>query len=183
MLVYYFGHVDGTLEQVAAAITDSGSDLSAWAKVAYRRGEELQTRIHPGPFLPAKEVSIELGAPHARSGSVIIPLSWKATGVEALFPAMDADLVLQPIGPNLVEVVFRGSYEPPLRGFGRILDRAVMHRLAEASAKTFLDQLCSAVETAIASDGKQDPDSGAVTDPAVDGGVAPGLFGPSSQAG
>ena len=153
MLVYYYGHVNGSLSQVADAISRSEGEVSVWARLAYRKGEELRTRIDPGPFMPAKEVEIRLGDPTSRSGSVLIPMDWKATGVGALFPVMSADLVLQPLGPGLVEVVFRGSYHPPFGGFGRLLDRTVMHRLAEASAKSFLDQLCSAVDEALASEG------------------------------
>jgi hypothetical protein len=136
MLVYYFGHVEGTLAEVALLISDSQSDLSAWAELAVRHGEELTTRINPGPFMPAKEVHIEVGRADRRSGSVVIPIKWQATGAEALFPEMDADLVLQPIG---------GSYDPPFGGIGRLLDRALLHRLAEASVKSFVDQLCIAV--------------------------------------
>ena len=96
---------------------------------------------------------------------------------------MSADLVLQPLGAGLVEVVFRGSYEPPLKALGRLLDRAVLHRLAEASAKAFVDQLCAAVEDAIASDGQDDPNGGAASGTAVESGVASSLFSPASQAG
>jgi hypothetical protein len=110
VLVYYFGHVNGTLEQVSTAISAAEGEVSVWARLAYRKGEELRTRIDPGSFIPAKEVEIRLGQPVGRSGSVIIPMDWKATGVEALFPVMSADLVLQPLGPGLVEVIFRGSY-------------------------------------------------------------------------
>jgi hypothetical protein len=145
MLVYYFGHVEGTLAEVALLISDSQSDLSAWAELAVRHGEELTTRINPGPFMPAKEVHIEVGRADRRSGSVVIPIKWQATGAEALFPEMDADLVLQPIGHMNVQVVFRGSYDPPFGGIGRLLDRALLHRLAEASVKSFVDQLCIAV--------------------------------------
>lgn len=182
MLVYYFGHVNGTLEQVSTAITAAEGDVSAWARLAYRKGEELRTRIDPGPFLPAKEVEIVLGQPVGRSGSVIIPMDWRATSVGALFPVMSADLVLQPLGPGLVEVIFRGSYEPPLKGLGRLLDRAVLHRLAEASAKTFLDHLCRAVEDAITSNGQKYPDSGSAAETAVESGVASSLFSTASQA-
>lgn len=182
MLVYYFGHVCGTLEQVSTAISAAEGEVSAWARLAYRKGELLRTRIDPGSFMPAKEVEILLGQPMDRSGSVIIPMDWKATGVGALFPVMSADLVLQPLGPGLVEVIFRGSYQPPLKGLGRLLDRAVLHRVAEASAKAFLDQLCRAIEDAIASDGQEDADGGSAADTAVESGVAPGLFSSASQA-
>jgi hypothetical protein len=181
MLVYYFGHVNGTLEQVSSAISAAEGEVSVWARLAYRKGEELRTRIDPGSFIPAKEVEIFLGRPMGRSGSVIIPMDWKATGVEALFPVMSADLVLQPLGPGLVEVIFRGSYEPPMKGLGRLLDRAVLHRLAEASAKAFLDQLCRAVEDSIASDRQEDTDGGPAPETTVDSGVAPGLFSPAPQ--
>ena len=183
MLVYYYGHVNGTLEEVSAAIGDAEGQVSAWARLAYRKGEELRTRIDAGPFIPAKEVEITLGQPMGRSSSVIIRIDWKATGVDALFPTMSADLVLQPVGPGLVSVVFRGSYHPPLGGFGRILDRTVLHRLAEASAKAFLDQLCRAVEDAIASNGQYDPNGGASPGTAVESGVASSLFSAASQAG
>jgi hypothetical protein len=176
MLVYYFGHVNGTLEQVSTAISAAEGEVSVWARMAYRKGEELRTRIDPGSFIPAKEVEILLGRPMGRSGSVIIPMDWKATGVEALFPVMSADLVLQPLGPGLVEVIFRGSYEPPLKGLGRLLDRAVLHRLAEASAKAFLDQLCRAVEDSIASDGQENPDGGSAPGTSMESGVASGFF-------
>jgi len=181
VLVYYFGHVNGTLEEVSTAISAAEGEVSVWARLAYRKGEELRTRIDPGAFIPAKEVEIFLGRPMGRSGSVIIPMDWKATGVEALFPVMSADLVLQPLGPGLVEVIFRGSYEPPLKGLGRLLDRAVLHRLAEASAKAFLDQLCRAVEDAIVSDRQEHPDGGPASETAVDGGVAPGFLSPAPQ--
>ena len=181
MLVYYFGHVNGTLEQVSKAISAAEGEVSVWARMAYRKGEELRTRIDPGSFIPAKEVEILLGQPMGRSGSVIIPMDWKATGVGALFPVMSADLVLQPLGPGLVEVVFRGSYEPPLKGLGRLLDRAVLHRLAEASAKAFLDQLCRTVEDSIASDGQEDPDGGSAPETTVQSGVASSFFSTAPQ--
>jgi hypothetical protein len=182
MPVYYFGHVNGTLEQVSNAISTAEGDVSVWARLAYRKGEELRTRIDPGSFIPAKEVEIRLGRPMRRSGSVVIPMDWKATGVGALFPVMSADLVLQPLGPDLVEVIFRGTYEPPLKGLGRLLDRAVLHRLAEASAKAFLDQLCQEVEDSIGLNGQEDPDGGSAPGPAVEGGVPSGLFSSAPQA-
>jgi hypothetical protein len=179
VLVYYFGHIKGTLEEVATAISAADGEVSVWARLAYRRGEELRTRIDPGPYLPAKEVEIALGDPVGRSGSILIPMKWKATGVGALFPVMNADLVVQPLGPGLVEVIFRGSYEPPLGGLGRLFDRALLHRLAEASAKLFLDQLCMAVEDSIASKRENDPDGGAAAKSAMERGVASGYLSPA----
>lgn len=182
MLVYYYNHVNGTVEQVANTIVAAEGEVTAWARWAYRKGEELRTCIDPGAFLPAKEIEIVLGRPTGRSGSVIIPMDWKGTGGGALFPVMRGDLVLQPLGHELVQVVFRGSYQPPLGVLGRLLDRAVLHRLAEASAKAFLDQLCRGVDDAIASDREKDPNSGPAARSAVEGRVTASLFSPVAQA-
>lgn len=181
MFVYYYGDVHGTLAEVALLISDSHRAWSAWARLAVRRGEELRARIDPGSFVPAKQVEIEIGRSERRAGSVIIPIKWRATGVGAIFPVMNADIVLQPIGHTDVQVVFRGSYDPPLGGFGRLLDRAVMHRLAEASAKSFVDQLCNAVTETLALNREQDSNSGPVSNPAVDSGISTSLLGPTSE--
>jgi hypothetical protein len=207
MLVYYFGYIKGSVQQVATALTDSVGEMSVWAHIAYREGEELRTRIGAGTGVPAKAIGIDVGEPVYRAGTVIVPISWKATGVGALFPVMNADLVLEPMGENLVQVVLRGSYQPPLGGVGRLLDRALLHRLAQASAKSFLDQLCAAIEATIgeeepaaqdlpggqrfstalgadlpaSSDGQEGTDSGALTDTTADGGLPPGLLGPLPQ--
>lgn len=149
MLVYYFGYIKGSVQQVAAALNDSVGEMSVWARIAYREGEELRTRIGAGSGVPAKAIEIDVGQPLYRAGTVMVPISWRATGVGALFPVMNADLVLEPMGDNLVQVVLRGSYQPPLGGVGRLLDRALLHRLAQASAKSFLDQLCVAIEATI----------------------------------
>ena len=183
MFVYYYGDVHGTLAEVALLISDSQSEWSAWARLAVRRGEELRSRIDPGGFVPAKGIEIEVGRSERRAGSVIIPIKWKATGVGPIFPVMNADIVLQPIGHTDVQVAIRGSYDPPLGGFGRLLDRAVMHRLAEASAKSFVDQLCNAVTETIALNREQDSDSGPVSNSAMDGGIATRLLGSASKTG
>lgn len=201
MLVYYFGYITGSVEQVAAALTASAGEMSVWARLAYREGEELRARIGAGSGVPAKAIEIDMGEPLYRAGATTIPISWKATGVESLFPVMNADLVVEPMGADMVQVVLRGSYQPPLGGVGRLLDRALLHRLAQASAKSFLDQLCSAIEATIGqgaaaatlaagpapsgedarSDRQDRPDGGPPTAPAADDGLAAGLLGPPAQ--
>ena len=81
-----------------------------------------------------------------------------------------------------MQVVYRGSYEPPLGTPRRLLDRAVLHRLAEASAKAFLDQSCRAIDGAMVSDREQDPNGGTAARSAVEGRVTAGLFSPVAQA-
>jgi hypothetical protein len=193
VLVHYFGYIHGTLEEVARALNRSTGEMSAWAQMAYRQGEALYTSITPGMGIPAKEVELTVGSPTRNRGRVIVPLVWEATGPGAIFPTMEADLVLEPVGDGLVEVTLRGSYRPPLKGVGRLLDRALMHRLAEATAKSFLDRLCGAVQSRIGaepaaapvrpdSDGEDDAHRGALPGPAPDREVASGTLGPAPQA-
>lgn len=194
MLVHYFSYVDGTIDQVATALTRATGEMSAWAAVAYEKGEALRTSITPGPHLPAKEVELEVGSPLRRSHMIIIPIVWRATGPGGMFPTMDADLVLERVGPDMVQITLRGSYKPPLKGVGRLLDRALMHRLAEASTKSFVDQLCVAVQERVdappdpgaaapASDREDDPHGGPLPHRAPDGDLPAGLFRPAPQAG
>lgn len=57
-----------------------------------------------------------------------------------------------------------------------------LHRLADASAKAFLDQLCRAIDGAMVSDREQDPNGGTAARSAVEGRVTAGLFSPVAQA-
>lgn len=145
MLVYYFVYVTGTLEKVVQSLTDSPGNLTVWARLAYEGGEELRTRIKPGAWMPAKEVELVVGKPRLRPGAVHVPISWKATGTEVLFPVLEADLIIEAVGDDMTQITLRGSYKPPLGPLGRILDRALLHRLAEACVKNFMDRIQNAL--------------------------------------
>jgi hypothetical protein len=67
-----------------------------------------------------------------------LALRWEATGAGgALFPVLDADLTLAPDGVGTV-LRLAGAYRPPLGPLGQTLDRAILHRVAEAAISTFL---------------------------------------------
>src|SRR4030067_303635 len=89
----------------------------------------------------AKTVKLEVGAPSRRETQVTLPLSWWATGTPFLFPTMDAELVLAAMGPQLTQVTLQGTYKPPIGPVGRALDKALLHRFAEASVKDFVDRV------------------------------------------
>lgn len=149
MLVYYFVHVPEPVEEIARRLTDSPGDVTVWARLAYEGGEELRTRIEPAGWLPAKEVEIMLGRPRLRLGTVTLPISWKATGPDVLFPVLEGDLIVEAVGADLTQITLRGSYKPPLGPVGKILDRALLHHLAEACVKNFMDRIKAALDPAI----------------------------------
>lgn len=93
-----------------------------------------------------KQVEIGFSEPYRIPGKTLLPMSWKATGPERLFPALDADLEVASLGPNRTQLSISARYRPPMGLLGRALDRALLHRVAEATAKDFLDRVGEALQ-------------------------------------
>lgn len=148
MFVYYYGHVNRPFPTVERDLLALLTGLDGWAAAAYREGEEMRARIGVGGEPPrlAKTVRLEVGPPIRGEGQTLIPLGWEAAGAPGLFPRMEADLVVAPLGSALTQVALRGSCRPPLGALGRALDRAVLHRSAEASVKGFVDRILRALQ-------------------------------------
>jgi hypothetical protein len=88
-----------------------------------------------------KEVQIELGAPFTSPGRMALPMTWRAAGLERLFPQLDADLEIAALGPRRTQLSISARYRPPLGALGRAFDRALLHRVAEATIKDFVDRV------------------------------------------
>ena len=146
VFVYYFVYVDRPFRKVESELLDRFEELGAWASEAYRDGEDIRARmaVSNAPLL-AKEVSLNVGEPIRAHAHTTVPLMWDATGSPGLFPRMLADLVVAPLGSTRAQLTFRGSYDPPLGPVGEMLDRALLHRVAEASVKAFMDRIASAL--------------------------------------
>ena len=72
-----------------------------------------------------------------------VALRWEATGAGGgLFPVLDADLTLAPDGEGTV-LRLAGVYRPPLGSVGEALDRAILHRVADATVRTFLARVAA----------------------------------------
>jgi len=148
MLVYDFIRVPLPLAQVRHRLLATVNGLlQQVAEAAYDEGEELLARV--GPFGPvpslSKAVSLHVGEARARGEGFVMPLRWSATGPTELFPVLDADLEISPLGTDESQLRLSGSYEPPLGSLGRRLDRLLLHQLAEATVRAFLNQLVAAL--------------------------------------
>lgn len=146
MFVYYYVYVDRSFSEADAIVSKLLAGLSDAADIAYRRAEDLLARVRPGGHRVAKTVRLDVGEPFRRAGETAIPLRWEATGTPGLFPKMEAELVVAEVGTRLTKVTLQGSYEPPLGSLGRTLDRAVLHRVAEATVKHFVDRIGGAIQ-------------------------------------
>jgi hypothetical protein len=84
-----------------------------------------------------------------------LALRWEARGSGGrLFPVLDADLTLTPAGENTTLLTLAGAYRPPLGSLGAELDRLLLHRVAEATIRNFLER----VATALADPPRTQPD-------------------------
>jgi len=148
VFTYYFVHLDKPFGEARSRLLEVMSGLDEMAVAAYREGEEIQARLGVWGTSPvvAKTVRLKVGEPVGQDGTMLLPIVWEATGAPRLFPKMDAEVVLAALGPELTQLSLRGSYRPPLGSIGRVLDRALLHRVAEASVKGFVDRLARAID-------------------------------------
>ncbi len=145
MLVHDFVDLDLPRDQVVDVLGSVGDELQVWAQAAFRRGEELA--IGPGSGVVTAPIELEIGRPVESLEAVTIPMAWTASSATHLFPRMEAEIVVSSLGPVTTHLEFRGSYVPPLDGFGKLLDKLALHRVAESTVRAFLQRLSAAILT------------------------------------
>lgn len=144
MFIRYFLDLPLPFEDVEARLL-AGPEV--WVPGLARDAEDGGERLLAEVGFPVddhrvgREVQIELGTPFCIPSKTILPLTWTATGPERLFPSLDADLEIAPLGRNRTQLSISARYRPPLGAVGRALDRALLHRVAEATLKDFLDRV------------------------------------------
>lgn len=145
MFVHYFAQVPVNIGVVEQRLDRLRENLEEWAGVAYRAGEDLRAMVGPSVDGYAKEVRLTIGTAEIHRSGVVYPVTWTAVGAEALFPRLNAELILSHVGQNRTKLSFEGTYEPPLGPLGRAVDRAILGRVAESTVQNWVDQLASAV--------------------------------------
>ena len=91
----------------------------------------------------SKQVEVTLGQPEVAGHWLVIPVAWRAPGPSQLFPVLDAKLTVEPLGTHSSKLWLGGSYQPPLGALGREIDAAVMHNVAEATIKEFVESVAA----------------------------------------
>jgi len=105
--------------------------------------------IHVAGVPIRKRVAVEIGEPVKTSTWAVVPLTWKATFPEKLFPEMTGKIELSPSDKNVTRLTVSGMYEPPLGSLGRQLDQALMHNVAEATVKELAESIAKRLEKAL----------------------------------
>ncbi len=142
MFLRYFVELALPFETVDAELLGLPEEgIAGVARDANDRGERLMAEVGFGPQnrRVQKQVRIEVGEVVRLSSKTVLPMSWRATGLQPLFPVLEADIEVAALGPNRTQLSINARYEPPFGVLGRAIDRALMHRVAEATVKDFLD--------------------------------------------
>jgi hypothetical protein len=120
--------------------------LPGLAARANHRGDLLLAEVGFGEAVRIKrKVVVELRRPVRSESKTVFPLRWKASGPAGLFPSLDADLEIAPLGTGRTQLAMSARYVPPFGALGRVVDRAVLSRVAEATLKDFLDRVAFAI--------------------------------------
>ncbi len=149
MFVQDFVIVDQPSEAVAQALEHGGAGLLGAALRLSGDGQPLQAKVGPAswPALLTKTVEVNVGVLRRYDDTVLMAFSWHAAGGPSLFPALDGDLEIGPIGEHQAAITLRGHYEPPGGIVGRSIDRLLLHRLAAATVRAFLSEVARNVSS------------------------------------
>jgi hypothetical protein len=149
MFVRYYMELDLPVEMAVVALADRPSEwIPAMVLDAERRGDALFVEVGlavNGQRVLGKVVRIEVGTSTRLGEKTVLPMSWSATGPRGLFPVMEGDLEVAPLGAERTQLAMSARYRPPLGPLGRVADRAVMHRIAEATIKDFVERVGGAL--------------------------------------
>ncbi|HIE22300.1 MAG TPA: hypothetical protein EYP73_06860 [Acidimicrobiia bacterium] len=145
MFVHYYTHVPLNISEVEKRLDRVKNRLGDMADVAYREGEQLRSKVSPWVEGFAKEVEMEIGTAEIHRTGIAYPMKWTATGAEVLFPQLNADLLLAHVGQDMTRISVQGTYKPPLGVVGRIADRVILGRFAEATIRNWVDRLAEAL--------------------------------------
>jgi hypothetical protein len=155
----YYGYVERPYDEVRERLHQAPLELFQRATSSgARRATDMfsQLRIGDGVQLGiATSIQIDQmrddlpveGGPPLTGTSV--DLTWKASTMPALFPLMHATLSAWPVTESETQIVIDGHYDPPFGLVGTAIDRAVGHRVAQASVHRFLEDLLDELRRAV----------------------------------
>ena len=143
-----YDYVNHPYAVVRDALRDHlGTMLERATRGATGRAEALAAnlKVDIGPLEIGTDVAIELlGTEEREEGPIgltpttFIRLKWKAAHAAALFPSMDAELIVYPLSGTETQLELHGLYSPPLGAVGSALDSLIGYRVADASVHRFL---------------------------------------------
>jgi hypothetical protein len=110
--------------------------------------------VHVAGVPVRKRVVVSLGKPVKTATWTVIPLDWKATFPEQLFPKMTGRVELAPVDKTVSRLTVSGMYEPPLGKLGMQLDETLMQGIADATVKELAESIAKRIDAAVSARAK-----------------------------
>ncbi|HET9051292.1 MAG TPA: hypothetical protein VFO60_06275 [Candidatus Dormibacteraeota bacterium] len=144
MLVHDFTYVDRPVEHVAGRLRDDPEGWLTAVAVASRVDEaSLCRRVGEAgdvPFL-RRTAFVTCGDAAERGDVLLLPIAWMADRLAGTAPILEAEVEVAPLGADRTQVSLSGRYEPPAGDLGHHVDRLVLHRVAQATVRAFLERM------------------------------------------
>jgi hypothetical protein len=155
MFIRYFVELPLPADMVEQAMEASPAPwIPGLADEANARGERLLAEVGLGDRVRlTRRVVVDLGEPIRLPSKIVIPLRWRPATAGGLLPSLDADIEVAPLARESTQLSMSARYVPPLGALGSAVDRALLHRVAEATVKDFLDRVGAALTASAASAG------------------------------
>ncbi len=168
MFVDYSVEVPLPEQRVIELLVTHGAEMQGMGTAAYRRGEELHSKVGPGGPI-AKKVVVALGRPVMYRRGAVVPIRWRAAGAEALFPRLEGELAVERSDDETSILHLQANYKPPLGSIGSLMDRLILTRVARATVTDWVDRIADWTKfAAVSPDGQNYLDNGADSDHRAD---------------
>lgn len=154
--LYAYAYAEVPFDDAIAMLASDPEGLlqSATESSVEQAGEVVSNlRLEVGGFDLGRDVTIELGRfDPVEQLRAVVPISWRASAGHHLFPTLDASLEVAALSlqPPVVQVTVAGMYEPPMGLLGSVLDRTVLHRVAESVIHRFVHEVAERLEQRLA---------------------------------
>ena len=93
-----------------------------------------------------KAVQVDFDRPFDGNDVVSLPVRWQATWPSAVYPSFDGELELVRLSDGSAELWLLGRYRTPLGPIGKVLNRALLHPIANDSVHHMLEDMASNLE-------------------------------------
>jgi hypothetical protein len=132
----------------AAMLGDPHAWLSGLAAAAGEEGDRLllDVGLEVGGHDISRRATLQVGQALTTDRVALLPLRIRVEDHQRLFPSLEGSLDAGWLGPGRTHLELTATYEPPFGVVGRIADRALLHRVAEAVAQRFLEAVARELE-------------------------------------
>ncbi len=153
--LYAYAYADVPYDDAIAMLAeDPDGLLQSATDASVDHADQVVANLHleVGGFDLGRDVVVEIGEfDPVEQLRGVLPITWRAAEGHVLFPTVDATLEVAAMSlhPPMVQVTLCGSYEPPLGPLGRVLDRTIARRLAEAVIHRFVHDVADRLEALV----------------------------------